>query len=457
MPHKARRLLKSCLEKDPKGRLRDIADAWRLLDDAPAAAQSGGLWRVAAGALGVVLVVGAMWHLMRRSDTTLLEAVRLDLDLGPDVSLGSAVGSAVILSPDGARLVIVSQSPDGTRFLLTRLLDQPKAVRLPGTEGAYAPFFSPDGRWVGFFARGKLKKTRLDGGEPMSLCDAPQGRGASWGEDGNVIAALNTLVGLSVVPSGGGRPVPLTELGPGELSHRWPQVLPQGKAVLFAVGTSYAVNDESRIAVVTLKDHKTKTVLENAGMYPRYLSSGHLVYVKKGSLFATPFDLAGLKVRAAATLLEEVSSNTGLGFAHMDFSQSGNFVYRNGVTESLTTIRWLDSTGKTESLVTDPALYLYPRVSPDSGRLIYLVSQRSSVDLWVYDWLRDSKTRLTNGIVATNPVWSPDSRFVVFQSAEGMHWTRTDGRHTATSRPKQSSPRYPPLSVPTAGGSSSLK
>src|SRR5437867_5802860 len=123
--------------------------------------------------------------------------MRLDLDLGPDVSLGSTMGPTVILSPDGARLVFVSQGADGARRLFTRRLDQPKAVRLSGTEGAYAPFFSPDAQWVGFFAVGKLKKTRIDGGEPVSLCDAPAGRGASWGEDNYIIAALDTEAGLS--------------------------------------------------------------------------------------------------------------------------------------------------------------------------------------------------------------------------------------------------------------------
>jgi len=106
-------------------------------------------------------------------------AVLLDVDLGPDVTLGSATGPAVILSPDGTRLVFSSQGTDSTRRFFTRLLDQPKAVPLSGTEGAYAPFFSPDGQWVGFFAAGKLKKTRIDGGDPISLCDAPSGRGAS--------------------------------------------------------------------------------------------------------------------------------------------------------------------------------------------------------------------------------------------------------------------------------------
>src|SRR5437667_12907175 len=112
----------------------------------------------------------------------------------------------------------VSQGGDQTPRLFTRRLDQLKTTPLPGTEGADAPFFSPDGQWVGFFAKGKLKKTRIDGGEPVSLCDAPTGRGASWGEDGNIIAALDTEVGLSQVPPEGGKTLSVTNLGPEETS-----------------------------------------------------------------------------------------------------------------------------------------------------------------------------------------------------------------------------------------------
>jgi serine/threonine-protein kinase len=219
VPAKARRLLQRCLEKDPKRRLRDIGDAWSLVEDTQAAprAKSGVRWKVAAGVLALAFAVSlwAPWRSAMRPIEQL--PVRLDLDLGPDISLGSTIGPAVILSPDGTRLVFISQGADGTRHLFTRPLDQPKATRLSGTEGANAPFFSPDGQWVGFFAQGKLKKTRIDAGEPISLCDAPQGRGGTWDDDGNIIAALDTLTGLSLVPREGGKAIPLTELGLGEI------------------------------------------------------------------------------------------------------------------------------------------------------------------------------------------------------------------------------------------------
>jgi serine/threonine-protein kinase len=426
VPVKARPLLRSCLEKDPKRRLRDIGDAWRLLEDAPLqAARTNRLPWAVAGVLVLALALWAPW----RGATRPIEQqpVRLDLDLGPDVSLGSTAGPAAILSPDGTRLVFVSQGTDGTRRLFTRRLDQPKAVRLSGTESAYAPFFSPDGQWVGFFAQGKLKKTRIDGGEPISLCDAPQGRGASWGEDGAIIAALDTQAGLSQVPAEGGKAVPLTELGLGETTHRWPQVLPGGETVLFNASTVYGNHDEDGIAVVSLKDHRKKIVIEHGGMYPRYLPGGQLVYVMKGSLFAAPFDLDRLELRGAATSLEAVASNLNLGFAELDFSRSGTLAYRAGRTVGLTTIQWLDGAGKTETIEAEPASYNSPRLSPDGLRLAYTANQGSSSDIWVYDLQRGSKTRLTPGIATVYPVWSPDGRFVVYQAPGGMFWTRADG------------------------------
>jgi serine/threonine-protein kinase len=430
VPAKAQRLLRSCLEKDPKRRLHDIGDAWRLLEDAPvqAPARARLPWAV-AGALAVVLVLGTLWHFTRPVETTPQPLVRLDLDLGPGVTLGSTIGPAVILSPDGGRLVFVSQGADRVPRLFTRRLDQPMATPLAKTEGAYTPFFSPDGQWVGFFAGGKLKKTHVDSGEPISLCDAPAGRGASWGDDGNIIAALDTNAGLSEVPPEGGKAVSVTKLNleVGENTHRWPHVLPGGKAVLFNASIAYGNYDEAPIAVVSLKDHQRKTLLEHAGMYPRYLPSGHLLYVTKGTLFAAPFDTDRLELRGPATMLEEVSDNPNLGSAQLDFSRNGTLAYRSGGTEGLRTIQWLDGAGRIVSVVTEPASYFFPRVSPDGNHLAYLVAQGSSTDLWVYDCQRGNRTPLTKGSYTSYPVWSRDGRFVVFQSAGGMFWAQADG------------------------------
>jgi serine/threonine-protein kinase len=444
VPRDLDKIIARCLRKDPARRYQTMTDLKLALEDlkedscgiaqpplqhgagTPGAASMRHRlpWTVAG--ICALIALWALWRFARPVETTQQPSVRLDLDLGPDVSLGSTTGPAVILSPDGTRLVFVSQGADGTRRLFTRRLDQPKTARLLGTEGAYAPFFSPDGQWVGFFAQGKLKKTRIDGGEPVSLCDAPQGRGASWGEDGAIIAALDTLVGLSQVPPEGGKPVSVTNLSLGEVTHRWPQVLPGAKAVLFNASRTPGNHDDG-IAVVSLKDRRTKTLIENAGMFPRYLQSGHLVYVTKGTLVAVPFDPERLEVRGTATPLEEISSNTNLGSAQFDCSRSGTLAYRTGGQEGLSTIQWLDGPGKPEVIEAEPASYNHLRLSPDGLRLAYAANLGSNSDVWIYDLQRGGKTRLTSGSYAGYPVWSPDGRFVVFQSVGGMFWTRADG------------------------------
>jgi serine/threonine-protein kinase len=261
-------------------------------------------------------------------------------------------------------MVFVSEGSDGVRRLFTRLLDQAKATLLVKTEGAFEPFFSPDGESVGFFAQGKLKRTRIDGGEPVPLWDAPAGRGASWAKDGNIVANLDANSGLWLVPVAGGHPVPLTNLAQDENTHRWPQVLPGSKAVLFNSSVAPVDYDEADIAVVSLKDHRRKTVLEHAGMYPRYLSSGHLVYVTKGALYAVPFDPDRWEVQGPVTLLQEVSSNPTIGTAQIDFSRTGTMAYRSGGTELVRTLNWLDGTQKSVALGVEPAVYLFPRFSP---------------------------------------------------------------------------------------------
>ncbi len=427
-PVRAHRLLQSCMEKDPKRRLRDIGDAWRLLEDAPVLhkANSRVPWAVAGLVSLVALISLGLWAPWRSKVAGSPSSIHVDLDLGPEVSIGSATGPAVVLSPDGTRLVFVAQGADGIRRLFTRRLDEGKSTPLVKTEGAYEPFFSPDSRWVGFFAQGELKKTRIDSGEPITLCEAPNGRGASWADDGTIVTTLDPLGGLFQVPAEGGNPTPLTALARDENTHRWPQVLPGRAVALFNVSVAYGNYDEAEIDAVSLKDHRRKMVVAHGGMYARYLPSGYLVYVTKGTLTAVPFDADRLETRGAATPLQDVSNNPSLGSAQFDFTTSGIALYHSGGTEGLRTIEWVDGAGKTVPFGLDPALYMFPRVAPDGGRLAYLVSQGANTDVWIYEVQRGSKTRLTSGGYNAFPVWSPDGQFLVFQTSAGMAWTRGD-------------------------------
>ena len=224
VPAKVRPLLRRCLEKEPKKRLQAIGD-WELLlrageeSVAPERTRRASPvpWIVAAALmmLGFVVAGVGWWHASRPIEQPLKPLVRLDVDLGADVSSGGRQGPDVILSPDGTRVVYVSQSK-----LFTRRLDQPKAAELAGTDGAFDPFFSPDGQWIAFFTGGTLKKIAVEGGAAIALCTASNTRGGSWGEDGNIIATLTGGGALSRVPSAGGALTPVTELAQGEVTHR---------------------------------------------------------------------------------------------------------------------------------------------------------------------------------------------------------------------------------------------
>ena len=404
-PAAIRTLLRLCLRKDRRQRIPDAGTVRIEIEDVIAAPKDSGSTQAASastsklllavGAVVAALIVAAVmafgwWRAIRPVEQALRPLVRLDVDLGPDVSLGSVYGADATLSPDGTRMVYVSKGG-----LFTRRLDQPSPTELAGTQGAYAPLFSPDGQWVAFFTTGKLQKISVEGGSTITLCDA-NGRGGSWGEDGNIIAALNSTGGLSRIPSAGGPPTPVTDLRNGEATHRWPQILPGGKAVLFTANPTTTAFDAANIEVMSLADHRRKTLVRG-GTFGRYLPSGHLVYVNRGTLFAVPFDVDRLEVHGTPVpVLDQVGYNAAGGSGQFDFSQTGTLIYRSGgAGGGLVTIAWLDGAGKVQPLLAKPGTYGRPSMSPDGQRLALEVTEGSGEDIWVYDWQRDTMTRLT--------------------------------------------------------------
>ena len=442
-PAKVRRLLRRCLEKDPKHRLRDIGDAWELLEETPRvpalAQKSKRPWAVAA-ALGLALVVlGTLhWRATRPVDRPLM---LLSVDLGPDAVAGQFTTTAI--SADGLRLVFPAKRPDGKQMLATRLLSESKPAFLSGTENGTDPFFSPDGQWIGFFADGKMKKISVQGGAPVVLCDASGARGASWREDGNIVVALSNFGALSRVPSEGGTPQPVTKLQAGVFTHRWPQSLPGNTAVLFTLSSQGTVAfEDASIAAVSLKTGELK-ILVRGGYFGRYLptsaSIGHLVYVHAGVLFGVPFDPESLEVRGAAVpLLEDLAADPNSGAGQFSFSGKpsgpGTLVYRSGkVSAENYPVWWLEKSGKTQPLIAAmPSLYLQPRFSPDGQRLALSQIAGGKQGIFVYDWQRDTMSRLAFDTQrAVYPTWSPDGKHIVFSfsSAGGfsLGWIRADG------------------------------
>ncbi|MGD1072617.1 MAG: protein kinase [Bryobacteraceae bacterium] len=426
-------LLNRCLEKDPNNRLRDIGDAWALLgsgavSSAPSQSRLGmGLGWIAAGALAVVAVV-ALWAPWRAQKPVDRPLIRLDVDLGADVSVPAAnAANPLAISPDGTRLVYASGTP---ARLFTRRLDQAKATELPGTQGAAGPFFSPDGQWVGFSLGGKLNKISVEGGAVVPLADVIGFGGASWGEDGNILVS-DARKGLVRVPAGGGPPQMVVDVLKGEYALASPQILPGGKAILFA---SYATRsaDTASVQALILADHHRKVVVQG-GTSPRYLATqngaGYLLYTNRATLFAVPFDPDKLETRGtAAPMLDDVA-HSPVGSAHLEISRTGALVYRRGGGDTgLLTVTWIEGAGKTEPLLAKPGLYDRPELSPDGQRLAVDVTEASGQDIWVYDWKRDTMTRLSFTGTAFSPIWSPDGRYIAWgSSAQGMFAARSDG------------------------------
>ncbi|HEY2844309.1 MAG TPA: protein kinase [Bryobacteraceae bacterium] len=438
VPPRAERLLRRCLERDPKRRLRDIGEARFLLEDdghiAAPASESRWLWKISTAILAIVLMIALVFFSISRHQTA-APMMQLSVDLGNDAALAPGRGTSMALSPDGSQLVFVTGQALVKSRLAIRRLDQTKAVPLAGTDGAESPFFSADGKSIGFFADGKLKKMDATGSVPVTLCDAPSQREGSWGEDNNIVFAATNHGGLSRVSSSGGTPQPVTELDKqrGEWTHRFPQVLPGAEAVLFATGSNLSAG-EANIDVLSFKTGKRKTLVE-AGAYGHYLPSGHLIYMHRGTLFAAPMDLGRLDLTGAPVpVLEDVSFRRGTGAAGFTFSASGMFVYvPANPEEKLRPISVVDQNGKIEVLPVPPGGYDGPRLSPDGTRLAVTVDDASGTNIYIYDWAAQRLSRLTvlNGN-SESPVWTPDGKHLVFSSdaqspGPGIYWTRADG------------------------------
>ena len=433
LPASVGRLLRRSLEKDPRRRLQAIGEARILIEDViahpetaqeavaqpPATQRPVPLWRRAlpwgiAVTLALALVGTFLWVALRPATRPIARFV-VTLPPGDRLAVGNT--PVVALSPDGSRLVYVA-SHGGSTQLYLRSIGRFEATLIPGTEGAEGPFFSPDGQSVGFFAGGKLKRVSLSGGAPSTLCSAPLSRGASWAPDDSIILASGNL-GLYRVSAAGGTPKPLTvpDRKKGESSHRWPEILPGGKEVLFTIWAGNFNWDYNRIGVLSLRTGERRLLLEG-GTYARYVPSGHLVYARAGGLLAVPFDLKRLEVTGPpVSIVQGVSISGGLGVAQFSFSGDGSLAYvPGGPSENNRTLLWVDREGTSRPLQAPPRAYATPRLSPDGQRLA--VGILGANGLWLYDLARGALTRLTETNFFPHPIWTPDGKHMTFTSSE---------------------------------------
>jgi Tol biopolymer transport system component len=468
-PPSIQRLLRRCLERSPKNRLQAIGEARiaineqladpagaSILMEAPATPALPPTPRrlpwLAAGILAIALFasVAALWQATRPVERPLRQ---FGVDLGADASLPTNRGGAAILSPDGESMAFISVGADGVSRLYFRRFSQPDPVELTGTDDARNPFFSPDGMAIGFFTDGKLKKIAVQGGVPVTLCDAPDDRGGSWSKEGWIVFGMRRS-GLLRVAAAGGTPEALTELNEHarEQSHRWPQVLPQGNAVLFTLGINgQGSYDEAAVAALSLETGERKT-LHLGGTYGRYLPSGHLVYSHQGTLFVAPMDPDRLELLGPpAPAIQSVATNSGNGGAQFDFSGDGTLMFVVGALadERRRYINWLDATAETKPLLEEAGRYLQPRFSPSGGHLALAAHVNGNWDIWVYELERNTMSRLTfDPGIDSSPVWSPDGRNITFRSDRGgegasIYVVRADGAGEVQKLVEDDSDPYP--------------
>jgi Tol biopolymer transport system component len=371
--------------------------------------------------LGAFLLVAAIaglagWYLKPSPSPSPRPVTRTAINLPPGQQLADLNNNpAFALSPDGTHLAYVARQ-GGTQRLYMRAMESLEATLIPGTEGAINPFFSPDGQWLGFFAGGKLKKISLNGGAALTLGDAVNPRGASWGSQGTIVFAPALGGALQQVSDVGGTPQPLTRLGKGEGTHRWPEFLPGGKSVLFvfAGGTSAA---NSEVAIQSLGTGERRNLIQG-GTQPRYAPSGHLVYAQGGSLMAVPFDPARLTTTGAAVpVVEGVLQSPTDGNAQYSFSGTGSLVYVPGsVQGAQSKLVWVNRNGAEQPFAAPARAYLSPRLSPDGRRVVVGLSEKES-QTWLYDLTRETLTRLTfEGNSNQYAVWTRDGKRITFRS-----------------------------------------
>jgi len=385
-------------------------------------------------AIGVAIGV---WNLNLAPSSVPGPVSRFVMTLPAGERLAPGTHPPIALSPDGKHLAF-NAFRGSSRYLYLRSMDSLEAMLIPGTENSSNPFFSPDSQWLGFFARGPsghvLKKVSIGGGESLTLCECGANpRGASWGPNNTIVFAPYLESGIWQVSAGGGTPQVLTTVdsGKGE-SHRWPELLPGGKAVLFTVGPEGGWADAE--IVVQRLDTGERRVLVQGGTYAHYLPTGHLVYLRQGTLMAVPFDLARLEVSGTAVpVLEGISQNPSSGAARLSFSSLGSLAYLPasfGESIDAATLVWVDRKGVVEPLKAPPRPYLFPKLSPDGRRVAVGISGARS-NIWVYDIPGESLTRLTFEGINNMSVWAANGSRIVFYSRRAgprnLFWKAADG------------------------------
>jgi Tol biopolymer transport system component len=429
-PPSIQRLIRRCLQKDQRQRLRDIGEARILIEetisgtgvspvgehgqDAHATPLRRFLPWVIAGILICLGVFAGWWFGARNVPPVPRHVMRFTVT--PPKNTTQSGDAGMSLSPDGRKLAFVTApSPGQPAKLWVRPLDSLTATPLQGTEGAQFPFWSPDGNDLGFFANGKLEKVAISGGPPQTLCADQGAGGATWSKSGVIVFASHRR--LYRVPAAGGTPtlVAAPDHSRDEGFYVAPQFLPDGRHFLFLILRAHFAGNRFLMGVGSLDSKKVER-LSAAGSKALYASPGYLLYMNQTTLMARPFDPGELKFTGQAVPIAEGVALNG-GYGHFAVSQTGALAYGTGGSETLSQMVWVNRKGEKVETVGKPGLYTDPAVSPDGTKIAVGVGPHMGGNLWVYDLKRGTASRLTfNPAGDEYPVWSADGKWIFFTS-----------------------------------------
>jgi eukaryotic-like serine/threonine-protein kinase len=422
-PLAIRELVLRCLDRDVKSRLRDVGEARVAIQkyrENPSEAELSGRVITRGSrrevfawiAAGVLLVALALVYYRHASE----EARTVKLFLPPPENASFSGPPAV--SPDGRHVAFAATTGEKTQ-LWVRDLDSLAARPLAGTEGAYNPFWSPDNRFVAFFAGRKLKKIEVAGGPAQTLCDASAGRGGAWSQNGVIVFTPGIFDSLYRVPAAGGSATPLIAIDQslGEDSIRCPWFLPDGRHFLYTARNSDRY--KSAIYVGDLGSKERRRIL-SAGSNAVYAPPGFVLFLRERTLMAQPFDAGSIQTTGDPfPIADEVDFTNEFG-GLFSVSQNGVLAHLSSSDRGNRQLTWFDRGGKPLGTVGTPGYLLTPSISPDGSTVALRRSdpQAATTDIWLHDLARGTASRFTFGPDFNfSPVWSPDGSGILFASS----------------------------------------